>query len=436
MYTLYGDGIHDDYPAIQEMIDSGVCEVALPAPKKNYLISKTLLLPSNFRLVLPRFAEIKLADGANCSMVRNKGVYSEGDRMDPEYYLYSERRMKMRIARGDKMENCSMEDAHKHVYCFNYYINYMSPEPEDANVNIELCGGIWNCNNLGQEPNPQRDNKYTVEGFTGKAMVFYNVQNLKVSSLTIKDPTNYSICIDRAKYFTVRDIFFDFNYGNPVPVNMDGVHLDGNCHYGTIENLQGACYDDLVALNADEGSFGPITNVSIRGLYATDCHSAVRLLTLRNRIENIHISEVYGTYYQYGIGFTRFYEGGREGIFDAISMENIFISKAERYDIYQKKGRPVYAPIHIENLARIGALKINTLHRREEINSIPTIYIGKDATVENLVLANISTENQTGERMPLLYNDGAINYLHTSDLDAQNDPVITGDGNIEHARRG
>ena len=34
MYTLYGDGIHDDYPAIQELIDSGVCEVALPVPKK------------------------------------------------------------------------------------------------------------------------------------------------------------------------------------------------------------------------------------------------------------------------------------------------------------------------------------------------------------------------------------------------------------------
>ena len=47
MYTLYGDGIHDDTNAIQEMIDSGVCEVILPAPKKFYLISKPLELPSN-----------------------------------------------------------------------------------------------------------------------------------------------------------------------------------------------------------------------------------------------------------------------------------------------------------------------------------------------------------------------------------------------------
>ena len=74
-HILYGDGIHDDYPAIQDMIDSGVCEVSLPAPKKHYLISETLVLPSNFKLVLPRFAEIKLADGANCLMVKNKIIY-------------------------------------------------------------------------------------------------------------------------------------------------------------------------------------------------------------------------------------------------------------------------------------------------------------------------------------------------------------------------
>ena len=432
MFTLYGDGIHDDQPAIQELIDSGVSEVVLPAPKKHYLIGKTLLLPSNFRLVLPRFAEIRLADGANCAMVRNRGVYAPGEHLHPEYYLRSERRLKERIARGDKMQNATMEDAHRHVYCFNCYVNEMSPDEADANENIEITGGIWNANNLAQEPNPQRDNRYTVEGFTGKAMIFYNVRNLRITALTVKDPTNYAICIDRAKYFTVRDIYFDFNHGNPVPVNMDGVHLDGNCHYGTIENLQGACYDDLVALNADEGSFGPITNVTIRGLYATDCHSAVRLLTLSNTIENIHISDVYGTYYQYGIGLTRFYLGGREGIFHAISIDNIFLSKAERYDIYQKKGRYVYAPIYVEKDARVGDLRIDTVHRRETTTAIPTVYIGENADVQTLVLSNVTTENEIGEELPLLCNDGRINTLRARNLRTDGDPIETGTGTVAH----
>ena len=73
-YKLYGDGIHDDFPAIQEMLDSGSCEVILPAPAKNYLITQTLVLSSNTRLVLPRFATIRLADGANCPMVMTRVV--------------------------------------------------------------------------------------------------------------------------------------------------------------------------------------------------------------------------------------------------------------------------------------------------------------------------------------------------------------------------
>lgn len=35
MYTLYGDGIYDDAPAIQEMLDSGISSVVLPVPQKN-----------------------------------------------------------------------------------------------------------------------------------------------------------------------------------------------------------------------------------------------------------------------------------------------------------------------------------------------------------------------------------------------------------------
>ena len=65
-YTLYGDGVHDDTAAIQERIDAAECELCLPAPKDCYLISAPLELKSDFRLVLPRYAKIRLADGANC----------------------------------------------------------------------------------------------------------------------------------------------------------------------------------------------------------------------------------------------------------------------------------------------------------------------------------------------------------------------------------
>ena len=60
MYTLYGDGIHDDTKAIQEMLDSGICEVALPAPRVKYCISETLRVHSKQTLRLPETAEILL----------------------------------------------------------------------------------------------------------------------------------------------------------------------------------------------------------------------------------------------------------------------------------------------------------------------------------------------------------------------------------------
>ena len=35
-YKIYGDGIHDDYLGIQELLDSGISTVELPIPEKPY----------------------------------------------------------------------------------------------------------------------------------------------------------------------------------------------------------------------------------------------------------------------------------------------------------------------------------------------------------------------------------------------------------------
>ena len=232
-YRLYGDGIHDDYPAIQEMIDSGGCEVALPVPQKNYLISQTLVLPSNFKLILPRFAEIKLADGANCLMVQNAMV--------PDYAE--------RLPKG----------LSRRAYSAWYYVNEYSLDK--VTQNIEIQGGIWNFNNMNQHPNPDQCEEPEPYGYTGEGMIFYGVKNIRLSDMTLKDPVHFGILFDRVSYFTIENITFDYNKGNPYAINMDGFHLNGNCHFGTIRNLKGACYDDLVALNAHEGSKGPITNI-------------------------------------------------------------------------------------------------------------------------------------------------------------------------------
>ncbi len=392
MYKLYGDGIHDDTNAIQEIIDSGVCEVCLPAPKRFYLISKPLELPSNFRLVLPRFAEIRLADGSNCLMVKNKMVPDYADRLPEDLNeLWGGR--------------C------KHLW---YYVNEYSADA--IAENIEICGGIWNCNNMNQLPNPEQTEGFGPHGYTGDGMLFYGVKNLKISSITLKDPVHWGISFDRVSYFTVEDITFDYNLGNPTAINMDGVHLNGNCHFGMIRNLKGACYDDLVALNAHEGSRGPITNVEIDGLFAENCHSAVRLLTVADDIDNIHISNVYGTYYQYCIGLTKYYPGETTGAFDGITVDHVYASKAHRDGIYPWPNAYVYPLIFMQKDTRIKNLKITDLYRKEYNIPVETIYIGENTVVDNLILENIVTENHTGEEMPMLLNNGRVERIVTNNM--------------------
>ncbi len=405
-HTLYGDGIHDDTAAIQELIDSGVNEISLPAPKAFYLISKPLELPSDFRLVLPRFSEVRLAPNSNCVMVRNKMVRDYAKRLDDDAY---ERPLTAHI--------------------WGYVDDYA---PNAPCKNIELCGGIWNCNNMEQIPNPEQSKDFSVREFYGCGMLFYNVQNFKICDLTVKDPSQYAITLDTVSYFTVDGITFDFNLGNPRPINMDGIHVDGNCHHGVIRNLKGTCYDDLVALNAHEGSRGDITDIDISDVYADYCHSAVRLLLVRQNISNIRISNVYGNFYQYCIGFTKFYPGETEGRFDAISIDNVFAAKAIHVEnsIYKDPMKSIRL-LWVQKDTVVNSVSVSHWHRREKNLPQELIRIDDGALVNRMILSDITSENYTDKEIPLIYNMGMIKYLATSDLDNGNDPVIINEGTIE-----
>ena len=168
MYNLYGDGIHDDQPAIQEMLDSGSKEIKLPTPAKNYLITKTLEIPSDCSFSLPRHAVIKLADGANCFMLKNKTVYKPAKRLHPEMYNH-------KASLGER----GAEVAER----ADFFVNDYSPEEADTTRNITVCGGIWDCNNMGQKPNPQRGNNFDTYGYVGYGMLFYNVKDLTLKEM-------------------------------------------------------------------------------------------------------------------------------------------------------------------------------------------------------------------------------------------------------------
>lgn len=372
MHTLYGDGIHDDYPAIQEMLDSGTSEVSLPAPEKNYLISKTLKIHGGQSLRLPPFALIKLTDNANCAMIE-----------DYDFALYKE--------------------------------------------NIKIDGGIWDMNHNNQEPNPyhfpdkngkiwydyvketgfdKTTSKVLAPLYSGHCMRFCNIRRLVIKNLTIKNPVVYGIQMAYIEDFDVSDIFFDYTEGSPKLWNMDGIHIEGGCKNGTVRNLKGACHDDLVAITTDDSLYGPIKNITVDGIFAEHCHSAVRLLSHNIPLENIKISNVYGSFYIYCIGLTNYYyKEGLRGKMKNIIIENVAASTCVGTKDVHGGNHPF---IWVDREMNVEGLSISNVSREESFSKIPFIRIDKNSTVKRLRLSNLYQKSLLDEKITLLDNLGEI----------------------------
>ena len=390
-YKLYGNGINDDYPAIQELLDSRISEVYLPAPKKHYVISKTLKIHSGQTLRLGETTQIVLLPKSSCLMLTN-----------------------------------AEKDAH----------------------DISIIGGIWDYDNINQAPNPARavpgfwhkthadgdfDKvvNYDTLGYLGCIMSFDHVERFSIHDLTLKNPVTFCLRMAYIKYFTVENIRFDQNLGNPTAENMDGIHIDGGCHYGSIKNVQGTCYDDIVALNANDCYDGPITNIEVDGVFGTDSLRGVRVLSTSSLVTAISISNVFGTFYQNCIGLTFFYpKTGRRGKMGNISISNIYGENAKRRPEYMKNNSYTMPFIWIDGELDIESVTIDKVYRDEKIGDINTIGIWKGAKVKNLSISNVSFTNQTGKPLPLIKNEGCIDKLYLHNLQCEKDDVLENNGSI------
>ena len=279
----------DDTAFLQAQIDKGG-EVRLPA--REYRISRTLLIGSDTHVRFADGAKILLLPGSDCPLAGNRDVAA-------------------------------------------------------GNHDISLEGGVWDMDNLRQSPNPgwrhlckpplprlKFPAKYDPAFYRGNAFYFENVKNFSVKGITIRNPVTYAFQMCRVSYFTVDGVTFDFTTENPIKGNMDGIHLDGGCHHGRILNLEGTCWDDSVAINANDGHCaafeGPITDILIDGVHAELGHSAVRLLSTGAPVERITIRNVSGRFYAYAIGFTHFFrDRPQQGLFSDITIEHVKVGKGK-----------------------------------------------------------------------------------------------------------
>ena len=144
------------------------------------------------------------------------------------------------------------------------------------------------------------------------------------------------------------------------------------------------------------------------------------------KVEKIHITNVFGTYYQYCIGITKYYPGETTGCFDAITLDKMYVSKAERLPVqmmHMSNKSYSFPLIWVQENTHVGRLTIEDVHRREFENSIETIHLGKGAVIDELTINNVSSRNYTGNQMPLIVNNAEVGSLVVNNVSADNDPV-------------
>ena len=376
MFQLYGDGVRDDTAAIQQMLDTRTAEVYLPAPQECYLISRTLKLHPGQTLRTAPTTRIRLADDSNCAMLENDDFDQYGE---------------------------------------------------------DLCvdGGIWDMNNVAQEPNPwhfpgkdgltsRQRLGWPVFGtdpnltrlpavYSGFCMRFCRVRRFTLKNVTFRNPVTYGVQIAYAEDFTVRDIRFDYPLCNPKHWNMDGVHIEGHCKHGLIANLKGTVHDDLVAITADDGLYGPIENIVVDGVWAENAHSAVRLLSHGLPVKNIVLRNIFGSYYTYCIGLTKYYGGPEErGDMRNILIENVAACACPGTKDVAGGNHPL---LWVQNGVDVDGLRIENVYREESTFPTPLLRVDATAHVTHLHLNNIVQKNLLGKPIPFLQLDGQVDTL-------------------------
>lgn len=376
---LYGDGLHDDTAALQAMLDSrGIVTVDKPG---RYLISRTLIIRENTRLMLAPGAHLLAAPMSRCALIENEHFAGGG-----------------------------------------------------RDANIAIIGGIWdgNCDEMGldavYEAKHREDEPYSPDRFKGKLVRFAHIDGLALEKMTVRNPVSYGIQIADADGFAVRDIRFDYNHHFGT---TDGIHINGPSSNGVIENLFGTTNDDMIGMTTIDEShaevtMGEISNIDIRNISAKNGYSGVRLLSAGGyAMRQIRISGVYGDYRHNAVLISHHNTRPNTPIwFDDITVEHIHAKKSdtpldESCFTYWEKGAIEKCPIiWIEKGIKAGNLTLRDISRHETAPThAPLVQIDRTAEIRRLVAENITQTTAPDVTAPVWINEATVGQLLECGID-------------------
>ena len=261
---------------IQNLIDSAKAEgTNCVTVTGNYEMEKTVLIPSDFCLVLEN-CYLCMAEGTFCNMFTNESCRKNNNITDKNIIIEGRGRVVLDGGKYNGLsEKNSLKDDNPHI-CVNNVILFTNVDGFCIK-NIHIRNQRW------------------------WAMNFIFCCNGKISDIDfLADYTRIDENGNRVEGLTKDD------YPGTHIKNADGIDLRCGCHDIIIENITGFCEDDSVALTGLDGDmenfFAPqnavkdIYNVIIRNIMTSSFCSNVRLLNQGGiKLYNVLVDGVFDT---------------------------------------------------------------------------------------------------------------------------------------------
>lgn len=379
------------------------------------LCRHSIILRSGTWLELDHTFRLKLADGVNDVLIRNEWAQQA-------YYM------------GKNLIDGKLPSFMAELYP-DYGSTYPSPHYRlgEPDKQIRISGGIFDGNG-GQQT--RQDYRYGCVGYWGILMALSNVDGFTMTDVTLSDPCTYFTNFSKMCNFHISDIRLELVEKR---LNQDGIHIEGECYNGLIENIFGQTNDDMVALNGGDSWFpkniggeitdeakrrwhpfvqGAIENIVVRNIFAHEGYRCLRLLS-NARIENISpadetegmkgivIDGIYGSYFMdlflisNHIGIPKSYSDitlrnvkaaskGRNNInIEAVNIGSLVIEGMDYY--------PTNTTHHVMlNRGNIQNLMLRdvTLHNKENLDLSTKSAINHSGNIGKLKLSNVISLGQ------------------------------------------
>lgn len=176
-------------------------------------------------------------------------------------------------------------------------------DPINGNVNIEVCGGIWDGNGGGNGSNQPGDYDGVTQGWYGMVMWFENITRLYVHDCVLADPGIWACHGTKLTRALWERIHFD-------NIHRDGIHHCGTNNDITVRGITGTTEDNTLAFSSSQGDYfngdffyadgtpleGNQENIRVQDCTFTDCDGPVAIFgKSEHYIRNIQISGLRGS---------------------------------------------------------------------------------------------------------------------------------------------